>query len=112
MATPHVAGIVALFMEWGIIKGNDPFLYGSRLKYYLMVGAGKNRPSSIYPDISWGYGEVCAYDSLRKIIRVLNIISVSAPSFRYAELLRKPSKNAIGVVEEYKIGNLFIRNPL
>ena len=112
MAAPHVAGIAALMMEWGISKGNDPFLYGDRLKYYLIVGAVKSRSNIIYPDISWGYGEVCAYDSLRKIIQVLNIINVSGPSLRGARILRKPLKNAIGVVEEYKIGNLFIRKPL
>jgi len=98
MATPHVAGVVALMMEWGINKGNDPFLYGDRLKYYLIEGAIRNRSNIIYPDISWGYGEVCAYDSLRRIIQVLNIINISAPSLR--------------VVEEYKIGSLFIRRLL
>ncbi|HEY5524335.1 MAG TPA: S8 family peptidase [Clostridium sp.] len=112
MATPNVAGIVALMMEWGISKGNDPFLYGDRLKYYLIVGAVKNRSNVIYPDISWGYGEVCAYDSLRKIIQVLNIINVSGPSSRGGRILRKTLQNAIGAVEEYKIGNLFIRKPL
>ena len=33
MAAPHVAGICALLLEWGIVKGNDPFLYGDRIKY-------------------------------------------------------------------------------
>ncbi|WP_242980569.1 S8 family peptidase [Clostridium vincentii] len=112
MATPHVTGIAALMMEWGISKGNDPFLYGDRLKYYLIVGAVKNRSNSIYPDISWGYGEVCAYNSLREIIEVLNIINVVAPSLRGRELLREPLENKLGDVEEYKIGALFIRKPL
>lgn len=28
MATPFVTGSVALLMQWGIVQGNDPFLYG------------------------------------------------------------------------------------
>lgn len=112
MASPHVTGIVALMMEWGIIKGNDPFLYGDRLKYYLMIEAEKPRMGIIYPDISWGYGEVCAYDSLKKIIQVLNIISVIGPSLRSGKILIKPWENLTGIVEEYKIGDLFIRKPL
>lgn len=30
MATPHVSGIAALMMEWGIVKQNDPYLYGRK----------------------------------------------------------------------------------
>ena len=29
----------ALLMEWGIIKGNDPYLYGEKVKAYLRRGA-------------------------------------------------------------------------
>ena len=31
-ATPFVTGAAALLMEWGIVRGNDRFLYGERLK--------------------------------------------------------------------------------
>ncbi|MGL4330712.1 MAG: S8 family serine peptidase, partial [Clostridium sp.] len=72
MATPHVTGIVALLMEWGIAKNNDPFLYGERLKYYLVRGAKRNRSDVVYPNSSWGYGEVCAYKSFEILIEVIN----------------------------------------
>ena len=39
MATPFVAGAAALLMEWGIVQGNDPYLYGEKLKAYLIKGA-------------------------------------------------------------------------
>ena len=26
-------------MEWGIVRGNDPFLYGEKVKAYLRSGA-------------------------------------------------------------------------
>lgn len=64
MAAPHVAGICALLLEWGIVRGNDPFLYGDRIKYYLSKGAKRERKEIVYPDPSWGFGNVCAYDSL------------------------------------------------
>lgn len=38
-AAPFVTGAAALIMEWGIVKGNDPFLYGEKVKAYLQRGA-------------------------------------------------------------------------
>lgn len=63
MATPQVAGICALFTEWGIVKGNDPYLFGQRLKYYLVKGAKRNRSDINYPNSLWGYGTICASES-------------------------------------------------
>ncbi len=74
MAAPHVSGICALIMEWGIVKGNDPYLFGNRVKYFLVTGAKRERIDVSYPNISWGYGEVCAYNSLQQILDVLNVI--------------------------------------
>ncbi|WP_418223045.1 S8 family peptidase [Clostridium isatidis] len=73
MAAPNVAGIAALMMEWGIIKGNDPFLYGERLKYYLVVSANRPRTDIRYPDPSWGYGEVCLFAAIENIINTLGV---------------------------------------
>lgn len=68
MATPHVAGIAGLMMEWGILRRNDPYLYGERLKYYLVTSARRTRTDIIYPDPSWGYGEVCLYNAIGRLI--------------------------------------------
>lgn len=38
-AAPFVTGAAALLMEWGIVRGNDRFLYGERLKASLIRGA-------------------------------------------------------------------------
>ncbi|SHH95970.1 S8 family peptidase [Clostridium grantii] len=64
MAAPHVAGGVALLVEWGIVKGNDAFMYGDRLKYYLLKGAARNRKDVKYPGPLWGYGELCVKGGL------------------------------------------------
>ena len=73
MATPHVAGIAALMMEWGIVKGNDIYLYGERLKYYLIASAKRPRNEVVYPDISWGYGQVCLSEAMRLLISNIGI---------------------------------------
>ena len=37
-AVPFVTGASALLMEWGIVRGNDLFLYGEKLKAHLIKG--------------------------------------------------------------------------
>ncbi|HZK01131.1 MAG TPA: S8 family peptidase, partial [Tissierellaceae bacterium] len=74
MAAPQVTGICALFAEWGLVKGNDPYLYGQRLKYYLVKGANRVRKDVDYPNPLWGYGTVCAFDSFYILENTLNTI--------------------------------------
>jgi subtilisin family serine protease len=63
-ATPLVAGSVALMMEWGIVRKNDVFLYGEKVKAYLRAGAKPIRGESIYPNERVGFGALCLEDSL------------------------------------------------
>jgi len=74
MAAPQVTGICALMMEWGIVQENDPYLFGQRLKYYLIRGARRRRSDVIYQNPSWGYGEVCVFNSLSLLESDLNAI--------------------------------------
>lgn len=57
-AAPFVCGAAALMMQWGIVRKNDPFLYGERVKAFLRLGA-KRSPNREYPNESWGYGTLC-----------------------------------------------------
>lgn len=84
MAAPQVAGICALLMEWGIIKGNDPYLFGQRLKYYLVKGAKRKRVNLNYPNNTWGYGEVCALNTFKLIEDEIN--SIIRSEFREGEI--------------------------
>ena len=63
-ATPFVTGSAALLMEWGIIRGNDPFLFGNKVKAYLRRGARQLPGFSQIPNFQVGYGALCAADSL------------------------------------------------
>ncbi|MHC1750332.1 MAG: S8 family peptidase [Cellulosilyticaceae bacterium] len=64
MATPHVTGGVALIMEWGIVKGNNLYLYGENLKSYLLRGARRDVPGVTFPSPGWGYGKLCVKDTI------------------------------------------------
>ena len=63
-ATPFVTGGAALLMEWGIVWGNDPFLYGEKVKAYLRRGARALPGFEEYPNPMVGYGALCVRDSL------------------------------------------------
>ena len=73
MATPQVTGAAALMMQWGIVNRNDPYLYGERLKYFLILGAKKGRRDVSYPDPAWGYGELCLRDSFNILSQTLGV---------------------------------------
>ncbi len=63
-ATPIVSGSAALLMEWGIVRGNDPFLYGEKVKAYLRKGARPLRGETTYPNERVGWGKLCVSESL------------------------------------------------
>lgn len=64
-AAPFVTGSSALLMEWGIVQGNDPFLYGEKVKAYLIRGAAELPGYAFYPNPQIGYGALCVRESLR-----------------------------------------------
>ena len=69
MASPFVTGSAALLMEWGIVRGNDPYLYGQKMKAYLLGGT-QNLPAEglaggeTLPSEKVGWGALCAADSI------------------------------------------------
>lgn len=66
-ATPFVTGTAALLMEWGIVRGNDRFLYGERLKAGLIRGAQPLAGVPVRPDSRIGWGTLCAERALAGI---------------------------------------------
>lgn len=63
-AAPFAAGSAALLMEWGVVKGNDPYLYGEKVKAYFRRGARRLPGFEDWPNNQVGYGALCVRDSL------------------------------------------------
>lgn len=58
-SAPFVAGAVALMNEWGIIRGNDIFLYGEKAKAFLIAGAKPLPSATSVPSVESGFGALC-----------------------------------------------------
>lgn len=63
-ATPFVTAAAALLMEYGIVQGNDPYLYGEKVKAYLHAGARQLPGYDIWPNDQVGWGALCVSESL------------------------------------------------
>lgn len=63
-ASAHTAGVAAMILEWGIVKGNLPYITTSDVKMLMIRGARRD-VNIIYPNREWGYG----------ILDVFNIFS-------------------------------------
>ncbi|MDD7794198.1 S8 family peptidase [Clostridium sp. 'White wine YQ'] len=96
VAAAVVAGCAALINQWGEVEGNDPSMYSTKVKTYLIRGASK-REGDTYPNQDWGYGTVDmkgVFDNIRHLV--------------YEDRGAINEDNEF--IEFYK-GNLFIRIP-
>lgn len=64
MATPFVTGTASLLMQWGILFGNDPYLYGEKMRAYLINGTRPLPGFDTYPNPQTGWGALCAINSI------------------------------------------------
>ena len=65
MATPFVTGGAALLMQWGIIDGNDSYLYGEKIKAYFIRGAKRDIGGiTQWPNPQLGWGTLCVAESI------------------------------------------------
>ena len=64
MACPFVTGSAALLMQFGIIRGNDPYLFGQKVKAYLIRGAARLSAFQEIPNDRVGWGALCLRDSI------------------------------------------------
>lgn len=87
-----VAGVSALLLQWGIVKGNDSTIYTSKMIGYLVTGALRDK-NITYPNKSLGYGKL-------DLVGVFNYISGIITNYR-----------SESQYIEYNINKLFIRVP-
>ena len=55
ISAAHTAGIAAMLMEWGVVRGNYPRMSTVELSIFLTRGARRNQALT-YPNRDWGYG--------------------------------------------------------
>lgn len=60
VAAAHVAGISAMLLEWGIVRGAYPGIDTVEIKKFLIRGARRSEILE-YPNRDWGYGIVDIY---------------------------------------------------
>ncbi|MDR1208875.1 MAG: S8 family serine peptidase [Clostridiales bacterium] len=101
MAAPFVAGACALLMEWGIVRGNDQFMYGLKLRSYLCAGARRENGAS-YPNTTWGYGRLCVLNSLQILTGAYQPYAMAfAPGELTAARLDEVPEEAPAPADEY-----------
>ena len=57
------AGVMAQFMEWGIVKGNKINLNTTEIKNYRIRGS-ERKAGITFPNREWGFGTLDAYNSI------------------------------------------------
>lgn len=55
IAAAHTAGVAAMLLEWGIVRGVVEHMNGTDIKNLLLRGAQRD-PNITYPNREWGYG--------------------------------------------------------
>jgi hypothetical protein len=55
IAAAHTAGVSALALEWGTVRGNHPGMDSVEVKNFFIRGA-RRRENLNYPNRDWGYG--------------------------------------------------------
>lgn len=63
-SAPFVSSAAAMLMEYGIVNNNDTFLYGEKVKAYLISGAIQLSGIKENPNTLTGWGALCVENSL------------------------------------------------
>lgn len=63
-AAPFVTGAAALLMQYGIVEGRDPYLYGEKIRASLIKGARRLPFQASQPSPLVGWGALCVSDSI------------------------------------------------
>lgn len=67
LAAAHTAGIAAMILEWGVVRGNYPTMNTHEVRNLLIKGA-KRCQNITYPNEQWGFGILDAYKTYVTLI--------------------------------------------
>lgn len=68
-AAAETAGVAALLLEWGIVRGNRPFMNTTEIKSLIIRGA--RRTGQSYPNREWGFGVLDIYGVFENLRRTI-----------------------------------------
>lgn len=66
IAAAHTTGVAAMFLEWGVVRGNYTQLDSVEINKLLIRGA-KRDPNLTYPNKAWGYGILDVYNTFNTL---------------------------------------------
>jgi subtilisin family serine protease len=66
VAAAHTAGIAAMLLEWGIVRGTLDHMDGTDVKNMLLRGALRE-PTRTYPNMEWGFGILNIYGAFENL---------------------------------------------
>ena len=64
------AGAIACIFSWAVTKNRMPFITGTFIQFFLIVGVRTN-PELFYPNKEWGYGSLDLYHIFEELRRFL-----------------------------------------
>ncbi|MFA9377834.1 MAG: S8 family peptidase [Lachnotalea sp.] len=67
ISAAFTTGVVAMLLEWGVVKGNQTQLDTLQIKNFLIRGAERD-PNMVYPNKEWGYGILDVYNAFSTLI--------------------------------------------
>lgn len=66
VAAAYTTGVAAIFLEWGITRGNYTQLDSVEINKLLIRGAQRD-PNMVYPNRQWGYGILDVYNTFNTL---------------------------------------------
>ena len=57
-ATAHAAGVIAMLLEWSVVRGNYSSVTGNDINQLIIRGATRDDVATTYPSKIWGYGRI------------------------------------------------------
>lgn len=70
LAAAHMAGVGAIFLEWGIVKGNYPDISTVEIRNICIRGARRDTMLT-YPNKEWGYGILDLYNAFNTFRNII-----------------------------------------
>lgn len=67
-AAAHTAGVAAMLLEWGVVRGNYPAMNTIDMKVFMIRGAKRDK-NQIYPNRDWGYGILDVFNVFNSLRR-------------------------------------------